>query len=36
MANGSWLIVNSNALYFITVNDIAPHPIPLPIGERGG
>jgi len=27
---------NTNALNLITFNGIAPHPIPLPSGERGG
>jgi hypothetical protein len=27
---------NRNALNLITFNGIAPHPIPLPSGERGG
>ncbi len=27
---------NTNALNLITLSEIAPHPIPLPSGERGG
>jgi hypothetical protein len=27
---------NTNALNLITLSKIAPHPIPLPTGERGG
>ena len=29
-------VANTNALNFITSVGIAPHPIPLPSGERGG